>query len=292
MIQNPPCFNPLVGCGDDGQLLNLSGVGQSGLFGTRPTASPQSISAETGIDFSLLSDRLKEYASGSVLRRHPKQYFAEYVIRVKNVSGKLLQGVTIDHGPLPFGAIFQSQKSDPRCALVSKMVRCTTTLRSGETQDLTVTYETTSSFTCQFARILERVKVAYGVLRSGDVPQVLTTVECTTRSIPRDGSLFDGQNGEADGVGASTSDGQSIFVPKNDENTGIQPNVGYKPYEILPQTGGDTSLFVGSVQAQMLTPVPSVEPQSLSSLLHSFPLLLALASVAMMYTMRSIRFRS
>ncbi len=266
-LPNPPCFPGLAGCGEGDRLFDFSGIGQSGLLNPQEPSSTDAISTGAGIDFDLLSARLKEYASNSALSRQAKQYLADYTIHAKNMSGKLLSGVTIDHGPIPFGAIFQPLQSDPRCALVQKIVRCTTTMRGGESQDFTISYETTSGFTCRFARILERAKVAYSVLRSEETPEVMISVDCTTRAVPRAGSLFEnaqrssssGAGGEG-GLGGAGADvgggGRGGDGLTTQGGEGFTSEGGYKPYTPLPQTGADPSFFIATAEAKTL-----IEPQ-------------------------------
>lgn len=253
MLKDPPCIRRLVGClgsdyvgggGDATVGLTLGGSSRSSSSDSvQRSASAGSSSLGSEVSSSVrstlgdLSARLPSFASGTLIGRSAKLYTARYVIKAKNVGSQALQGVKISHGPLPFGAEFDSQKSDRSCFLNAKTVECSIDLASGVEKELSLVYKAGGSMSCAFARLLEKAKATIqSVTGSANANLVVTTVTCRMESIdaPTQGSL---NNSSVFGTGLQTARGTGTVVGSNGfKDSGYKQ--GYKQYvTVLPRTG-------------------------------------------------------
>ena len=269
MLTDPPCINPLLGCSNGFfsgnstyrptrwsgyDTTSPSGLGGLEGLGSLGGGSSQSLSLPRGPGGDL-RQYLPSYASGTSLLRSAKEYAALYTLRARNTGSSLLKGVKVLHGPLPFNLTFDPSRSSRSCSLVSKTVECTTDLAPGQEETFSIAYKTTSSFSCAFARFLEKAKSTVQSITSQTANPVVVTVSCRTESRSL-GSGTSGANGAGGyGLGSGThSDGMTTSGSTlNQYGNGTHINgtisdttTGYKPY-ILPRTGAADTLFQGSL---------------------------------------------
>ncbi len=162
--------------GSSGGTSGASGStgGSNGSSGNQTGFSSSSFSSSSraGLNFGGLT------SPGSIFGS-PKDSFAYYALALKNTSANPLKGLSVTHGPVPFGAVFDPSRSSQGCSQVNKSVICTTDLNPSESKTLTVAYKVANTLHCRLTPILQSVKTAFSSPSQGaSTPPVTTSVSC------------------------------------------------------------------------------------------------------------------
>lgn len=266
MLTSPPCVRLLVGClssdigspssestGTSSSHSSLSIDGSS----SRSSSSRSSVEPIARSSLADLSARLPSFASGTLITRSTKEYTAHYLISARNIGTSALQGITITHGPLPFGAEFLPKESDALCSQSGKEVACRIDLPSGSAKELALVYKASGSMSCSLARLLQKAKATMNaVTGSTNANAVVTTVTCRMQSTDI-GLLQGSSDGSALGSSSSlASVNTTVVVQGSGLIVGMSgsKDIGhkqvYKEYTtIIPRTGAMQDLFA-SVDGQ------------------------------------------
>lgn len=296
MLKNPPCIRLLVGCletdssstdtSSDSAHVGLT-LGGRRSSSTEGSSSSSSRTPSTSTSLSGLEAYLPSYASGALISRSQKLYRAHYTLTARNISTSSLQGVKIVHGPLPFGAEFDAQRSDPSCLLQLKTVECTINLPSGAQRDLSVTYKASHSMSCAFARLLEKAKAKITSLSgvSSDA-QVTVSVTCAMESETSDQGF--GMRSNTPIIGQKPIEGSGgLFGASGFKDSGYKQ--GYSTtIAVMPRTGAMHDYF-----ASVATPTNMIiqRHEQISSFSMIPILMLSILSVVVFFVVlkRSIR---
>lgn len=240
MLTPPPCIRYFVDCQGDDVFTDEAQSNATSL-----SSSAASLPASDARQDAF--DRLTNTGiSSSTLRRATADTFAAYTIKVRNLSSEHLRGLRISHGPLPFGATFDANKSASQCTQSEKKVICLTDLAPGASRDFVLTYKVNSAFSCAFARLLQSAATTIAE-RSGSSSPVLTTVACsliTSDSSPDASDSFDdvllARRDGATGTGSGQLLVGALVKDPLDSDQSKQAFDAFKPYQpvVLPRTGG------------------------------------------------------
>jgi len=132
---------------------------------------------------------------------------------VKNKTNTLLNGIKVSHGPLPFGATYDSTKSTGNCVDTGQSIDCLLSLGPNESKSITLGYRMKSSLNCLLAKVLQKAKTTVGQVTGTTQAedQVSTSVTCSMQSIESNSSQGQGTGsvGNAMGNGLNGSSGGS-----------------------------------------------------------------------------------
>ncbi len=103
--------------------------------------------------------------------------FAVYTVTLRNPLQNPLKGLSLQHGPVPFGATFDPVRSEKSCSLLQKIVGCNQNIGPGETKTFPIIYKIMNPAFCRISPVLQSIKTMYANA-TGGTPPASATVQC------------------------------------------------------------------------------------------------------------------
>lgn len=104
--------------------------------------------------------------------------FAVYRVTLRNQTKNPLKGLTLQHGPVPFGATFDPSRSEKSCSFVQKIVGCNQDAGDSETKIFPIIYKITNPAFCRISPVLQSIRTTYAQATNTAVP-ASASVQCT-----------------------------------------------------------------------------------------------------------------
>ena len=83
-----------------------------------------------------------------------------YTVSLKNLGSKALKNMSVTHGPIPPGHVFDPSRSDSRCKESNGSVICTQDLAAKQSKEFQITYKIEDGSTCATTPILQSVQTS------------------------------------------------------------------------------------------------------------------------------------
>ncbi len=83
-----------------------------------------------------------------------------YTVSLKNLGSKALKNMSVTHGPIPPGHVFDPSRSDSRCKESSGSVICTQDLAAKQSKEFQITYKIEDGSTCEMTPALQSVQTS------------------------------------------------------------------------------------------------------------------------------------
>jgi hypothetical protein len=259
----PPCIEFFVDCSTTergGSASSTSGGGSSlsdyPSFGYGTTGG----SGGTGTSGTGMSSSSLSSASSGLSQRlsSAAERLAQYTVTAANRGTQALKGITLTHGPLPSGAVFDPSRSSKNCAQSGTFVQCTLDLLGGESKDTQIVYKAANSFSCALSQALQTVKLAGAALTGNAATNVSTVVSCTMKTETAGSGSASSSSSLQTGVASGTGTGGTAAYNSSAVAgaIGVQTagGTGYKPVP-MPRTGAADLLFSSGTRDYVLTPV-------------------------------------
>lgn len=265
LLKDPPCIDRLIGC--SGSTPPAPRAPFPKIRDRMSSSASSSLqSSSSTFDAARALEEAKSRLSSTANK------VAMYTVTVRNVGSQAMTNASITHGPVPFGAVFNTAMSTAGCTLDTSVVRCALQhIRPGETKILSIAYDAGAAFQCEISKLLQSAKALVGGI---DASSLAVSVTCEMR--PRTASAV-AQTYAPSTIGgfpitaSTTSSSASAFSYATNADSlsykqpmtsgdaagaGIVSYKPYKPYDIVaPQSGISADLF-GRVSAMEYTVMP------------------------------------